>query len=93
MISPTGSSSPNYNTCSEKKSGSLKRADPEGLGADEVASRIREKGGGQLHPSPGVTNGKTLKFNVMIQAARDARIECVLEYLPEQRALHILTLY
>lgn len=78
----------------EQKGGSLKRAGMAGLDAAGIASRIREKvDDSYIYRLSRATNGDTLKFNVMIEATPGARIECALEYLPEQRLLRVMTLY
>ena len=77
-----------------QKGGSLKRAGMAGLDAVGIAKRIREKvDGSYIYRLARAINGDTLKFDVMIEAIPDVRIECALRYMPEQRLLKVITLY
>jgi hypothetical protein len=83
-----------WNYLQAEKGGSLKRAGMAGLDAAGIASRIREKvDDSYIYRLLRATNGDTLKFNVMIEAAPRARIECALEYLPVRHLLRVITLY
>ena len=78
----------------QKKGGSLKRAGMAGLGAGDIAKRIREKvDDSYIYRLARATNGNTLKFNVMIETTPCVRIECALEYLRQQGLLRVITLY
>ena len=57
-----------------------------------IGCRRREKvDSSYIYRLARATNGDTLKFNVMIEVAPGVRIECALEYLPEQRLLRVIT--
>jgi len=59
----------------EQKGGSLRRAGMAGLNAAGIASRIREKvDDSYIYCLSRATEGDTLKFNVMIEAAPRVRI-------------------
>ncbi len=78
----------------EQKGGSLKRARMAGLDAAGIAKGIREKvDDSYIYRLARATNGETLKFNVMIEPTPRVRIECALEYLPDQGLLRVITLY
>jgi hypothetical protein len=78
----------------QEKAGSLKRAGLMGLGAHDIANRIREKvDDSYIYSLSRATNADTLKFNVMIEPTRGVRIQCTLEYLPLQKVLRVITLY
>jgi hypothetical protein len=65
-----------------------------GRDAAGIANRIREKvNDSYIYGLSRATKGDTLKFNVMIEAAPRVRIECALEYLPEQGVWRVITLY
>jgi hypothetical protein len=78
----------------DRKSGSLKRSGMAGLDAVGISQRIREKvDDSYIYRLSRATQGDTLKFNVMIEPIHGARLECALEYLPQQQALRVITLY
>lgn len=78
----------------EAKAGSMRRASFEGLTADQIGAQIREKVAmNYIYSLARATDGETLKFNVMLENARTARVTCSLEYRPQDRRLRVITFY
>jgi hypothetical protein len=78
----------------EQKAGSLKRAGFAELDATDIAQRIREKvDASYIYYLSRATNAPTLKFNVLVETPSRSRIECALEYQPDDGLLRVLTLF
>jgi len=77
-----------------EKAGSMKRAALEGLSAQQIARQIREKlSGNYFYNLARATDGETLKFDVVIENARESRTVCALEYRPQDKAVRVITFY
>lgn len=78
----------------QQKARSLKRAGFADLDGADISQRIREKvDASYIYYLSHATNAPTLKFNVLIETASGARIECALEYQPDQGTLKVVTLF
>lgn len=76
------------------KAGSLSRARIEGISDTALASKIKQRVLDNYIYSLGRSeSGETLKFNVILEFERKAKIQCALEYRPSQKSLRLITLF
>jgi hypothetical protein len=77
-----------------QKSGSLKCANFSALSASQIAGQIRQKvQQNYIYNLARSTNGKTVKFNVVIENKGLYRNQCAVEYLPSEKILRLITFF
>jgi hypothetical protein len=77
-----------------EKAGSMKRAALEDLSAQQIARQIRGKlSASYFYNLSRAIDGETLKFDVVIENARESRTVCALEYRPQDMAARVITFY
>jgi len=78
----------------EHKAGSLKRMGFAESTAEQIASQIRAKvDSSYIYELARSSNGKTLKFTVLVEAVDGERAQCALEYQIADARLRVITFY
>lgn len=82
------------NYLQSKKFNSLKKADFHKLTLAEISTQIKSKiKDNYIYNLARSVNGKTIKFNIILENENVARNECALEFIPDQKQLRVLTFY